>query len=276
MNSSPGWQGTVGLGEVIAACGMGCGLALLVAVATGRPGRRRPARRARSAARSASLTSPVTGPGPVTAKPPGPAARERRSDRAPRQDPPEYTWDGGSQNAWRRGSADDWLSSLRNSRVTQAPGPARWPGEPIREFSPVLDYADDGWRTENTADLAAGTWPPEPPMQSAPPMPTVPPMQSAPPMPTVPPIQPAPPMQPVPQPPLPVPQQASAREQPSVRPRGGAHRATGATVPQASHETGPQPTHQTGPQPRVTDRESGHHVASSLPAGRLTDGRGRS
>jgi hypothetical protein len=113
LKSPHGWQGTVGLGEVVAAGGLGCGLALLAVVAAGRPGRRRPAARSRS--------------------------------------------------AWRRDSADEWLSPLRNPVAPHTPEPTRWSGEPLQEFSPALDYSDDGWRTESAAGFAAEPGPPEPP-----------------------------------------------------------------------------------------------------------------
>lgn len=146
VKSPHGWQGTVGLGETVAACGLGCGLALLAAIAAGRPGGRRPAARSRSAARPRS---------------------ERTSQDRQTQDQgaPGYTWDGGSQDAWRRDSADDWLSPLRSSAALHAPEPTRWSGEPIQQFSPALDYADDGWRTESVAGFGGGSRPPEPPVQ---------------------------------------------------------------------------------------------------------------
>jgi hypothetical protein len=272
LKSPHGWQGTVGFGKVVAACGLGCGLALLAAVAAGRPRRRRAAARSRSApraryegrsrsaprtlsdatpssegasgsagtwrpaSRSASLagsaTNPVSGtvmsPGPAGGA--GPAARPGRSDRARRQSQPEYAWDGGAEDAWRRDSADEWLSPLRNPGAGYAPEPTRWSGEPIQEFSPALDYSDDGWRPESAAGDAAEPRPPRPR-----------------------PPQPRPP-------------------EPPVRPRGGAHRATGATGPQARYETGPQPAYQTGPQPaHLTDRESGQAISPSpLPASPAT------
>jgi hypothetical protein len=197
MKSPHGWQGTVGLGETVAACGLGCGLALLAAVAAGRPGGRRPAARSRSAARARSertsraTSKPAPAPGlaahssPPAVSGPGPAVRSARSGRAQDhgapgrraqdriapdrpaldQGPPGYTWDGGSQDAWRRDSADDWLSPLRNSAAVHAAEPSRWSGEPIQEFSPALDYADDGWRTESVAGSAGGSRSPEPPLR---------------------------------------------------------------------------------------------------------------
>ena len=50
VKSPHGWPGAVRLGETVAACGLGCGLALLAAAAAGRPGARRPAARPRTAA----------------------------------------------------------------------------------------------------------------------------------------------------------------------------------------------------------------------------------
>ena len=101
---------------------------------------------------------------------PDPRALDRRAPdrRAPDraaldQRPPGYTWDGGSQDAWRRDSADDWLSPLRNSAAVHAPEPSRWSGGPIQEFSPALDYADDGWCTESVAGFTGGSRPPQPP-----------------------------------------------------------------------------------------------------------------
>jgi hypothetical protein len=264
LKSPHGWEGTVGLGKLVAACGLGCGLALLAAVAAGRPGRRRAAARSRSApraryegrprsaprtfsegtpssegatgsagtwrpaSRSASLAgsaaNPVSGTvmGPGPAGWAGPAARPGRSDRARHQSQPEYAWDGGAEDAWRRDSADEWLSPLRNPGAAYAPEPTRWSGEPIPEFSPARDYSDDGWRPESAAGHAAEARPPQP--------------------------------------------------RPPVRPRGGAHRATGATGPQARYETGPQPAYQTGPQPaHVTDREPGQAISPSpLPASPAT------
>ena len=206
VKSPHGWQGIVRLGETVAACGLGCGLALLAAAAAGRPGARRPAVRSRTAAQppsestSRAASGPASAAGPVarlspgTGTRPGPAVRSGRSVRAQdryAQDQalPGYTWDGGTQDAWRRDSADDWLSPLRNSAAGHAPEPTRWSGEPIQEFSPALDYADDGWRTDSVTGFAGGSRPPEPPEQ---------------------------PEQP---------------EQPE-RPRGGAHRATGGTGPE--------------------------------------------
>jgi hypothetical protein len=277
LKSPHGWQGTVGLGKVVAACGLGCGLALLAAVAAGRPRRRRTAAGSRSAprarsegrprsaprtlsegtpssegasgsaatwrpaSRSASLAgsaaNPVSGTvmGPGPAGWAGPAARPGRSDRARHQSQPEYAWDGGAEDAWRRDAADEWLSPLRNPGAAHAPEPTRWSGEPIQEFSPALDYSDDGWRPESAAGYAAEPRPPQ--------------------------LRPPEPRPPRPRPP-----------EPPVRPRGGAHRATGATAPQARYETGPQPAYQTGPQPaHPTDRESGQAISPSpLPASAAT------
>ncbi len=182
VKSPHAWRGTVGLGETVAACGLGCGLALLVAIAAGRPGGRRPAARSRSAPPRSQSTSralgrpdpaagPAAGPSPGAVSGPGPAVRSARSGRGPdrsalgRQGPPGHTWDDGGQDAWRRDSADDWLSPLRNSTAVHAPEPAQWSGEPIQEFSPALDYADDGWRDERVAGFAGGSRPPEPPRQ---------------------------------------------------------------------------------------------------------------
>ncbi len=176
VKSPHGWQGVVRLGETVAACGLGCGLALLAAAAAGRPGARHPAARSRTAARPPSgstsraasgpvpAAGPVPQPSPATGRPPGPAVRPGRSVRAPdrhAQDPapPGYTWDGGSQDAWRRDSADDWLTPLRKSAAVHAAEPTRWSGEPIQEFSPALDYADDGWRTDSLTGLAGGSRP---------------------------------------------------------------------------------------------------------------------
>ncbi len=149
VKSPHGWQGIIRLGETVAACGLGCGLALLAAVAAGRPGARRPAARARSAAR-------------LPADSRLPAESTSRAASGPASGPPGYAWDGGSQDAWRRDSADDWLSALRNSAAVHAPEPTRWSGEPIQEFSPALDYADDGWRTDSVTGFGSGARPPEP------------------------------------------------------------------------------------------------------------------
>jgi hypothetical protein len=175
VKSPHGWEGTVGLGEIVAASGLGCGLALLAGVAAGRPGGRRAAARSRSVSRRRSVSTsrsasrsvpaggPVARPSPGTAIRPGPTTRPGRSDRPQQQSPPEYTWDGGGQDAWRRDSAEDWLSPLRNPGAARTPEPFRWSGQPIQEFSPALDYADDGWRTGSVAGPAADSRPPGPP-----------------------------------------------------------------------------------------------------------------
>ncbi len=124
----------------------------------------------RAASGPASAAGPVARLSPGTGTRPGPAVRSGRSVRAQdryAQDQalPGYTWDGGTQDAWRRDSADDWLSPLRNSAAGHAPEPTRWSGEPIQEFSPALDYADDGWRTDSVTGFAGGSRPPEPPEQ---------------------------------------------------------------------------------------------------------------
>ena len=59
VKSPHAWQGVVRLGETVAACGLGCGLALLAAAAAGRPGARRPAARSRTAARPPSEGLPA-------------------------------------------------------------------------------------------------------------------------------------------------------------------------------------------------------------------------
>jgi hypothetical protein len=168
LKSPHGWQGTVGLGEVVAACGLGCGLALLVVA--GRPGRRRlaarsrPAWRARSAGplRSASRT-PSEGVASAEGTPSS-AATWRPSGR-----PDSLAGSAAhlaSGDAWRQDSAEEWLSPLRNPVAPHAPEPAHWSGEPIQEFSPALDYSDDGWGTENATGFVPEPRPPQPPART--------------------------------------------------------------------------------------------------------------
>jgi hypothetical protein len=121
LHSPHGWQGIIGLGERAAVSGLGCGLVLMVIVATVRPSRSRTPARA--------------------------AGRPDRSGRSARHTQAERGWDDGREDTdWRHATAEQWLSPLRSSTVRLTPeAPDRAPQQPLPEFSPVLDYSDDGW-----------------------------------------------------------------------------------------------------------------------------------
>jgi hypothetical protein len=135
LQSPHGWHGIIGLGERAAACGLACGLALLVIVAAIRPGRSRTSDRARPATRSAAANHSRA------------AGWPGHSDRSVRRGQAERAWDDGREDTdWRHASADDWLGPLRKSTARPAPGPHhRAPQQPLPEFLPIFDYTDDGW-----------------------------------------------------------------------------------------------------------------------------------
>jgi hypothetical protein len=171
LKSSHDWPGIVGLGEAVAACGLGCGLALLFVVAAARPGRRGPAAgshpevQSRPAAQSPAAAQSRPAARSHSVVQPDPVARPGRDDRARHPSEPSHAWQGGPKESWLRDSAEEWLSPLRNARARQAPEPDRWSGQhPIQEFSPALEYADDGWRPEReTADSVGDSRPAGPP-----------------------------------------------------------------------------------------------------------------
>lgn len=168
LKSPHGWHVIVRLGETVAACGLGCGLALFIVVASGRPARRRRSVQALPDGRSRPVTRPdpaarsdrVAGPDPAGRS--GHAGRPRRSDRSRRPARPAYACEGGAGDASRPDSADEWLSPLRSSRPSHAPERDRWSGhQPIEEFTPALDHAEDGWYPDGVAAAgpAVRSWP---------------------------------------------------------------------------------------------------------------------
>jgi antitoxin (DNA-binding transcriptional repressor) of toxin-antitoxin stability system len=132
LKSGHGGRGIAGTGEFVAFCGLGIGVALLVALAVSRPDRR-PAGRAR-----------------------GGRARVDRADgaRGGRRRPAADTRD---RSARRRDRAQEWLGPLRTAGAGVVPQhvPPSWPdsagGQPGAD-----DYADDGWHPNLDQEWSPG------------------------------------------------------------------------------------------------------------------------
>jgi hypothetical protein len=145
-----GWQSIITMGEIAAACGLGCGLALLIVMITARPGRAGGTERGQWDGRERDR-----GNG---------AARGQTDGPIPHRD--AYDWDGPDEVSWRNDSADEWLSPLRNSGVPRPVRPAgRSRQGQLPEFSAAQDYADDGWSPDQAPLAPAADRPPGRPDQ---------------------------------------------------------------------------------------------------------------
>jgi hypothetical protein len=129
LKSGHSGPGIVRAGELVAFCGLGIGVALLVVLTVGRGDRGRAGRRGRGRR--------------------GRAGGARTGDRS---DPAEE---------WRSDPAEEWLSPLRNAGAGLVPQRVMpsWP-EPVEEDRTGSgDYADDGWHPD--MDDADDGWHPD-------------------------------------------------------------------------------------------------------------------
>ena len=128
LKSGHGGTGIAGTGELVAFCGLGIGVALLVVLAVGRPDRG-PADRVR-----------------------GGRARGDGTGRGRR-----WAASAGGRPGRRRDTAEEWLGPLRTAGAGVIPRhvPPHWP-EPA-ESRPAADgYADDGWRPDLHEEWSPG------------------------------------------------------------------------------------------------------------------------
>jgi hypothetical protein len=138
LKSGHGGTGIAGTGELVAFCGLGIGVALLVVLAVGRPDRG-PADRVRG----------------------GRARSDRaRSDRA-RGDGTgrgrRWAASAGGRPGRRRDTAEEWLGPLRTAGAGVIPRhvPPHWP-EPAVSRPAADGYADDGWRPDLHEEWSPG------------------------------------------------------------------------------------------------------------------------
>jgi hypothetical protein len=133
LKSRHGGTGIAGTGELVAFCGLGIGVALLVVLAVGRPDRG-PADRIRGGrARSDRARGDGSGRG------------RRRAVGA------------GGRPGRRRDTAEEWLGPLRTAGAGVIPRhvPPRWP-EPAESRRAADGYADDGWHPDLDEEWSPG------------------------------------------------------------------------------------------------------------------------
>jgi len=135
LRLKPGHGGAriAGTGELVAFCGLGIGVALLVLLAVGRPDRKAADRARGGRARIDRAHGDGSGRG------------RRRAAGA------------GSRSGRRRDTAEEWLGPLRTAGARVAPQrvPPSWP-ESAASRPGADDYADDGWRPDLHEEWSPG------------------------------------------------------------------------------------------------------------------------